>query len=83
MNILEELPVLTKEQLDKTSVNMGNWLTISRRLKEAKLPEVAIMLRTELERRKRMDVIHRIHARYTTLRREHEKMEILRYMTNV
>ena len=81
--ILDELPVLSKEYMDKTSVNMGNWLTISHRLKVAKLPEVAMMLRTEIERRKRMDVIHRVHARYTTLRREHEKMEILRYMADV
>jgi len=80
--LLEELPILSKEQLDKTTSTMGNWLTISRRLKEAKLPEVAIMLKTELTRRKRMDVVHRIHARYTTLRKEQEKKEILRYLAN-
>jgi len=81
--LLDDLPTLTDEQLDKTASLMGNWLTISRRLREAKLPEVAIMLRTEIDRKRRLDVVHRIHARYTALRKDKEQMEILRYLAHV
>ena len=55
---------------------LGNWITLSKYLAKAPEEEILKLLALEIKGRRRFDIIHRLHSRYNSKRREREKTEI-------
>lgn len=56
---------------------LGNWVILSKYLSKASEKDILKLMVFEIKGRRRLDIIHRLHARYNTLRRTREKKEII------
>ena len=74
--MLLEKVLISEEDEIKLYRHLGNWLKLSEFLAKANEDEVIKLLKIEVTGRARLDIVHRLHSRYSALRKERERKEI-------
>jgi len=79
--LLRELSPVTESREKEIQEHLNNWLTLSQFLKTAGIDDVRDLISLEIWTRQRLDILHRLHSRYISLRRIEEKREIAKVIS--
>lgn len=68
--------MITKQDEIFLARRLCNWIGLSKFLATASEEETIKLLKMEVEGKGRLDIVHRLHSRFNTLRRDREKKEL-------
>jgi len=85
MSLIELLENHIVDEQDKQDyyIMLRNWIIISGALKDIDSEEILLdMIKVESETRRRPDIVMRLHARLTSVRRNREREELVHYLSS-
>lgn len=74
--ITDGVTVTEKDEI-RMARKLNNWLILSKFITQASEEDILKLLVMEIRGRQRFDIIHRLHSRYNSKRRDREKTEIV------